>query len=95
MSGSGAGRADRFRDSNLIPVLVVLAAILVFWYGMAVWMNAPWQDRLNARAELTDCCVSPVLDFHEAARHPHNRANGFYTDEPVSHPREVIGFGDG
>lgn len=41
------------RDGNTIPVLIVLAAILVFWYAMAIHMNAPWQNRLNERAELT------------------------------------------
>lgn len=42
------------REGNTIPVLIVLAAILVFWYAMAIHMNAPWQVRLNERAELTD-----------------------------------------
>lgn len=42
------------REGNTIPVLIVLAAILVFWYAMAIHMNAPWQARLNDRAELTD-----------------------------------------
>lgn len=42
------------REGNTIPVLIVLAAILVFWYAMAIHMNAPWQVRLNDRAELTD-----------------------------------------
>src|SRR5690606_3299920 len=28
------------RDGNTIPVLIVLAAILVFWYAMAIQMNA-------------------------------------------------------
>jgi NitT/TauT family transport system permease protein len=38
--------------SRALPVLTVLAAILLFWYAMAVWMNAPWQQRLNQRAGL-------------------------------------------
>ena len=33
------------------PVLIVVTAILIFWYAMAVWMNMPWQNRLNERAE--------------------------------------------
>jgi NitT/TauT family transport system permease protein len=37
-----------------VPVLVVLGAILLFWYAMAIVMNAPWQETLNARANLTD-----------------------------------------
>ncbi len=40
--------------SRLVPVLTVLAAILLFWYAMAVQMNAHWQQTLNSRAGLTD-----------------------------------------
>ncbi len=36
------------------PVLAVLTVIVVFWYAMAVVMNAPWQQTLNGRANLTD-----------------------------------------
>lgn len=39
---------------SVIPVLTVLAALLIFWYAAAVWMNAPWQQTLNQRAGLTD-----------------------------------------
>jgi NitT/TauT family transport system permease protein len=42
------------RGGSTIPVLIIVAAILLFWYGMAVSMNAPWQNQLNARAGLTD-----------------------------------------
>lgn len=48
MSSAGGGK-----KSNVIPVLIVTAAILVFWYAMAIKMNASWQDNLNARAETT------------------------------------------
>lgn len=27
---------------NLFPVLTVVAAIIVLWYGAAVWLNTPW-----------------------------------------------------
>ena len=39
-----------------------------------------------------DACLSPVLDFAEAARHPHNRANGLFRDAPFAQPAEVIAF---
>ncbi|MCP4072059.1 MAG: ABC transporter permease [Hyphomicrobiales bacterium] len=29
--------------SNILPLLTVIAAIIVFWYAAAVWMNSPWQ----------------------------------------------------
>ncbi|WP_439142215.1 ABC transporter permease [Planktotalea sp.] len=27
---------------NLVPVLTVVAALIVLWYGAAVWLNTPW-----------------------------------------------------
>ena len=48
------------RNTNVIPVLIVLLAIVVFWYAMAVSMNAPWQQTLNERAALTDV---PFTEF--------------------------------
>lgn len=38
---------------SVAPVLTILIAIVLFWYGMAVVMNAPWQVTLNTRAEAT------------------------------------------
>ncbi|PXA90383.1 ABC transporter permease, partial [Nostoc sp. 3335mG] len=38
--------------NRIVPILTILLAIVVFWYAMAVWMNAPWQNTLNARANL-------------------------------------------
>ena len=43
-----------------LPVLTVLAAILLFWYAAAVWMNAPWQQTLNKRAGLENV---PFTEF--------------------------------
>ena len=44
---------------NILPVLTVIAAIVVIWYGAAVWLNAQWvldtaarQDREVGAAEL-------------------------------------------
>jgi hypothetical protein len=33
-----------------------------------------------------------VLDFLEAAAHPHNRANGLYVDDPFPRPDRTIEF---
>jgi NitT/TauT family transport system permease protein len=49
-----------FRNGNLIPVLIVLTAIVLFWYVMAVVMNTPWQQTLNTRAGLADL---PFAEF--------------------------------
>ena len=35
---------------NIFPILTVVAAIVVFWYGAAVWLNAPWANDKAARA---------------------------------------------
>jgi len=43
-----------------VPVLIVLLAIVLFWYGMAVVMNGPWQETLNGRAKLIDV---PITEF--------------------------------
>ncbi len=50
----------RLWHGNTLPVLIVVAAILVFWYAMAVHMNSPWQERMNARAELENV---PFTEF--------------------------------
>lgn len=46
--------------TRILPVLTVLLAILAIWYGAAIAMNAPWQERLNARADLTNV---PFTEF--------------------------------
>lgn len=50
----------RLIEGKTIPILIVLAAILAFWYAAAIWMNAPWQQTLNARANLVDV---PFTEF--------------------------------
>lgn len=50
----------RLWQGNTLPVLIVVTAILLFWYAMAVHMNSPWQERMNARAELENV---PFTEF--------------------------------
>lgn len=38
---------------NLFPILTVVAAIVVLWYGAAVWLNAPWAYDKAQRADTT------------------------------------------
>jgi len=45
---------------NFVPILVVLGVIVLFWYVMAVVMNAPWQETLNGRVNLTNV---PFTEF--------------------------------
>ena len=42
-----------------------------------------------------DCCLSPVLDFLEAAAHPHLLANGWFGSGPFAQPQPVIRFDPG
>ena len=46
--------------TRFLPVLTILLAIVALWYAAAVWMNAPWQNQLNARADLVDV---PFMEF--------------------------------
>lgn len=50
------------------------------------------RDAWAAAAAPTDACLSPVLDFLEAAAHPHNLANGLYRSAPFPQPDRLIGF---
>lgn len=45
---------------KVVPILIVLLVIVLFWYVMAVVMNAPWQNTLNGRANLTNV---PLIEF--------------------------------
>jgi NitT/TauT family transport system permease protein len=46
--------------TRILPVLTILLAIVAIWYAAAIWMNAPWQNQLNARADLVDV---PFTEF--------------------------------
>lgn len=47
-------------EGRTVPILIVLLAILAFWYAAAIWMNAPWQQTLNNRAGLENV---PFTEF--------------------------------
>jgi NitT/TauT family transport system permease protein len=50
----------RMFEGKTLPVLIVLGAMLAFWYAAAIWMNAPWQEQLNSRANLENV---PFTEF--------------------------------
>ncbi|NLD69693.1 MAG: CoA transferase [Limnobacter sp.] len=50
------------------------------------------RDDWAQRAESRDACLTPVLDFAEAAVHPHNRANELFASEPFDQPGQVLRF---
>lgn len=53
------------------------------------------RDEWAALSVTCDCCMAPVLDFLEAARHSHNLSNGLYTDQPFPRPSKIIDFDRG
>ena len=80
-----------------VPVLVVLAAILLLWYGLTVWLNAAgviervlpadtawtWLDLVAATMEMQ----RPVMPA------PHQVARDLYTsltDNPLDSPRNLL-----
>ncbi|AVF03391.1 ABC transporter permease [Devosia sp. I507] len=69
----------KLASGRILPVLTILLAILAIWYAAAIWMNAPWQERLNARADLVDV---PFTEF---------AAQTWAQDKPVlPAPHQVI-----
>jgi alpha-methylacyl-CoA racemase len=50
------------------------------------------RDDWASVAEGSDACLTPVLDFLEAAAHPHNLANGLYRAEPYPQPDRTVTF---
>ena len=50
------------------------------------------RDAWAAAAAGSDCCLSPVLDFAEAAEHPHLLANGWFDAGSPGEPGAVIRF---
>ena len=52
------------------------------------------RDEWAGVAEGSDACLSPVLDFIEAAAHPHNQANALYRDDPFPRPDRILNFPD-
>ncbi|MCD7060379.1 ABC transporter permease [Pelagibacterium xiamenense] len=41
----------RLAEGRLVPVLTVVLAIVVIWYGFSVLLNTPWQQGVYARAD--------------------------------------------
>jgi len=50
------------------------------------------RDEWGADCERFDACTSPVLDFLEAAAHPHNQANRLYSNQPFAKPDQILNF---
>ena len=66
------------------------------WPSMTMALSSAFasrdRDSWATDAAAIDCCVSPVLDFEEAARYPHNLANGWYDNQSFAKPVKFIDF---
>lgn len=66
------------------------------WPTMAIAFASAFASRTRdewaAEAQSIDCCVTPVLDFAEAMRHPQNLDNGWVQADPFPHPGPVLAF---
>ena len=82
---AGVVDAARQFDTETWPRTIEL-----FGAAIASATRAEWERRAATR----DCCLTPVLDFAEAASHPHNQAMGLYQLAPVMRPGRTIDFKD-
>ncbi len=68
------------------------------WPAMAQALSERFGERRRddwaAAAAGRDCCLSPVLDFAEAAAHPHLIANRWFAAGEFAQPGAVIRFDD-
>ena len=66
------------------------------WPAMADLLGTRFRERTRdewaTAAEGHDCCLTPVLDFTEAATHPHLRANQWFGADSFARPGAVIRF---
>lgn len=82
------GLADRVRADDQYIASTWSQTAAAFERAIASRSRDDWEAAAAGR----DACLSPVLDFKEAARHPHNRANGWFADDTLG-PQHVWQFG--
>ncbi len=68
----------------------------VHWPSMTMALSRAFalrdRDSWATDAAAIDCCVSPVLNFTEAAHYPHNLANGWYDNQSFAKPLTPVDF---
>ncbi len=52
---------SRLMQGKTLPVLIIVGAILVFWYVMAVFLNTPWQMGVYERSGVTEWSNSQFI----------------------------------
>ncbi len=68
--------------NRLLPVLTVISAIIVLWYGATVWLNAQWAldqaERAGAEVSLTDIVRDTLNQERPVLPAPHQVAAGLW-----------------
>lgn len=82
---------------TIVPVLTVIVAIVVVWYGAAVWMNSQWTLDQAARAETELNFSQVVADTMQQERPvlpaPHQVAQELYNtviDKKITSKRSLV-----
>ncbi|MCL7465038.1 ABC transporter permease [Phaeovulum sp. NW3] len=85
---------------SVLPVLVVVLAILVVWYGAAVWLNSAWTYDQAARAGTHPTLVDVVNDTMAQERPvlpaPHQVARGLWdgvAGQKITSKRSLVWHG--
>lgn len=84
----------------VLPVLSVLAAIIVIWYGASVWLNAPWVQDQAARAGVQvstqDLLVETLRQDRPVLPAPHQVLKGLWdglTGQAITSRRSLVFHG--
>ncbi len=84
----------------VLPVLAVLSAILVLWYGAAVVLNAPWARDQAARAgqtlTLPDLVAATMAQERPVLPAPHQVARGLWdgiAGQKITSKRSLVWHG--
>ncbi len=75
--------SDRQYDKSVWPSMIE-----AFAKTIAMKNRDDWAERALAQ----DCCLTPVLDFEESLKHPHNLANDWISNTPFPHPGVVTHY---
>ncbi|TQS73118.1 ABC transporter permease [Rhodobacteraceae bacterium] len=85
---------------TILPVVTVLAVVVLFWYGAAIWLNAPWAYDQAARAGTTLGWGDMVAQTMEQSRPvlpaPHQVLAGLWdgiTGQKITSRRSLVWHG--
>ena len=92
--------SDRVVQGQAIPILVVIGALVALWYGFAVYLNAPWQLDVYAKAKADWTASDLVRDTLNQERPVLPAAHQVFAeiwattvDKPVTSKRSLVYHG--